>query len=271
MAKGENVTLYTPEGIDTEDPREMLRWTKREFEKIKLALDAALARQIEFLNVEPAKPREGMIRGADGTNWNPGLGKGVYVFMSGVWVRSIPGTSDKIVITATRTFNKSEIPFWVQSVFAYVWGGGGGGGGGNNAIPSRGTGGGGGGFSRLKILVSALPASLTATVGAGGVGGVVGNPGSDGTAGGNSSFGSFNSATGGAPGLKATGIGISGSSGGVGTGGDINEAGTYSTVSDGGVGTGAVSLGGDAPFRPGGGRANVSANAVNVAVVVTTL
>jgi hypothetical protein len=85
MAKGDNVTLYTPEGIDSSDPRELTRWVKRELEKIKLAFDAALARQVEFLNVAPTKPREGMIRGADGTNWNPGSGKGIYAYYSSAW------------------------------------------------------------------------------------------------------------------------------------------------------------------------------------------
>lgn len=33
----------------------------------------------------PDKPREGQIVVADGTNWNPGAGKGVYEFKSGVW------------------------------------------------------------------------------------------------------------------------------------------------------------------------------------------
>ena len=38
------------------------------------------------LNVEPPKPREGAIRYADGTNWNPGSGAGLYRFTSGSWV-----------------------------------------------------------------------------------------------------------------------------------------------------------------------------------------
>lgn len=38
------------------------------------------------LHVEPPKPREGAIRYADGTNWNPGSGAGLYRFTSGSWV-----------------------------------------------------------------------------------------------------------------------------------------------------------------------------------------
>lgn len=36
--------------------------------------------------VAPSKPREGDIRNADGTEWDPGYGKGLYLFQDGVWV-----------------------------------------------------------------------------------------------------------------------------------------------------------------------------------------
>lgn len=42
---------------------------------------------IEFRNVAPAKPREGMLYGADGTNWNPGSGQGVYCYYGGAWTK----------------------------------------------------------------------------------------------------------------------------------------------------------------------------------------
>lgn len=35
---------------------------------------------LQTLNVQPPKPREGMVAKADGTNWNPGSGPGVYVY-----------------------------------------------------------------------------------------------------------------------------------------------------------------------------------------------
>lgn len=37
-------------------------------------------------DVAPAKPREGMLRQADGTNWNPGSGAGIYRYTGGAWV-----------------------------------------------------------------------------------------------------------------------------------------------------------------------------------------
>lgn len=36
---------------------------------------------------EPAKPREGMLAVADGTEWNPGSGKGLYEYRAGSWAK----------------------------------------------------------------------------------------------------------------------------------------------------------------------------------------
>lgn len=86
MAKGDPSGLYVPEPIGpsaTSD--QVLAWLIRAHENIATAMEFALARNVEFLNVAPAKPREGMITGADGTNWNPGAGKGVYAYYTGAW------------------------------------------------------------------------------------------------------------------------------------------------------------------------------------------
>jgi hypothetical protein len=37
------------------------------------------------LHAEPSKQVEGMIRQADGTNWDPGSGAGLYQFRGGSW------------------------------------------------------------------------------------------------------------------------------------------------------------------------------------------
>ena len=41
--------------------------------------------QLDTTTVAPAKPREGMIRLADGTLWNPGSGSGFYGYRAGAW------------------------------------------------------------------------------------------------------------------------------------------------------------------------------------------
>ena len=38
-------------------------------------------------NAAPARPRETDIRFADGTNWDPGSGRGLYQYVSGAWVK----------------------------------------------------------------------------------------------------------------------------------------------------------------------------------------
>lgn len=39
------------------------------------------------LNVPPDKVTEGMVANADGTNWNPGGGAGLYQYLSGAWTK----------------------------------------------------------------------------------------------------------------------------------------------------------------------------------------
>lgn len=60
-------------------------WVAEELQRIGDAFSKGTAREVEFLNVAPAKPREGMLYGADGTNWDPGSGQGVYSYYGGAW------------------------------------------------------------------------------------------------------------------------------------------------------------------------------------------
>ena len=45
--------------------------------------------RLERTNVAPTRPRGGDVRYADGTNWNPGSGEGIYFFneTSSAWVK----------------------------------------------------------------------------------------------------------------------------------------------------------------------------------------
>lgn len=42
--------------------------------------------QLAVSNVPPAKVRPGMVVEADGTNWNPGAGAGLYIYRGSAWV-----------------------------------------------------------------------------------------------------------------------------------------------------------------------------------------
>jgi len=44
--------------------------------------------RLEETNVAPTKPRNGDIRYADGTNWNPGgTGEGIYAYTNDAWAK----------------------------------------------------------------------------------------------------------------------------------------------------------------------------------------
>jgi hypothetical protein len=61
-------------------------WLVREFQAISEATFGAAPELQLIPNArEPAKPRTGMLVYADGTNWNPGSGAGVYVFTGTAW------------------------------------------------------------------------------------------------------------------------------------------------------------------------------------------
>ena len=44
-------------------------------------------RILPVLHVAPKKPRDGMLAVADGTDWNPGGGKGIYERKGNVWTK----------------------------------------------------------------------------------------------------------------------------------------------------------------------------------------
>lgn len=63
------------------------RDVEREFERVQEALQLFDLIVLNELHVEPAKPRTGMIVLADGSDWNPGGGAGVYARYGGNWVK----------------------------------------------------------------------------------------------------------------------------------------------------------------------------------------
>lgn len=67
------------------DPADLTAWVVGQLQELATEVNFATARAVEFLNVAPLKPREGMLTGADGVNWNPGAGKGVYCYYTGAW------------------------------------------------------------------------------------------------------------------------------------------------------------------------------------------
>jgi hypothetical protein len=70
--------MYQPSGLSFQQELEAIaqsQYEKRDF------------LELNVLNVEPKKPRDGMVIVADGTNFDPGSGAGVYARISGAWVK----------------------------------------------------------------------------------------------------------------------------------------------------------------------------------------
>ena len=76
--------FYKPSPVPS-DPKDLQRFLQEELTQINLALILISQGYVTIANVAPDKPRDGMIRLADGTNWDPGSGQGVYVYYGSAW------------------------------------------------------------------------------------------------------------------------------------------------------------------------------------------
>lgn len=63
-------------------------WASQEFNRIAQVINGGVPALILTPQaVAPSKPREGMVANANGTNWNPGGGAGLYQYLSSAWVK----------------------------------------------------------------------------------------------------------------------------------------------------------------------------------------
>lgn len=74
---------YVPEIIAPST--DLYQYVEEEFRKLQYVLAYIQEGRQDELHVAPGKPDEGQVVYADGTDWNPGRGKGLYVYKSGVW------------------------------------------------------------------------------------------------------------------------------------------------------------------------------------------
>lgn len=79
--------MYTPGQIPAGATLEELKaWLAKELGRIQEAEQAAVdGVQLKVLHVAPKRIRDGLMVMADGTNWNPGTGQGVYTWYAGSW------------------------------------------------------------------------------------------------------------------------------------------------------------------------------------------
>lgn len=81
-------TLATAFYAPSEPPTSLdhLRYyIKDELLKVSSVLQLLASGHVDKTFVAPTKPRDGDIRYADGTSWNPGSGAGVYYFNGSIW------------------------------------------------------------------------------------------------------------------------------------------------------------------------------------------
>lgn len=69
--------------IDVSDSQEMADWAEREYQQVGNSL--LTVHDLSIDGSPPSHPEEGMIRYADGSAWNPGVGGGPYVYRGSAW------------------------------------------------------------------------------------------------------------------------------------------------------------------------------------------
>jgi len=61
-------------------------YVQNEFFKVAAYMEALrLGGALPKTHVAPTKTHDGMLRYADGTNWNPGSGEGIYAYYGSAW------------------------------------------------------------------------------------------------------------------------------------------------------------------------------------------
>lgn len=66
---------------------ELLRYAQDLERRFALAVTALASGQRDVLHAAPARPRPGLVVIADGSDWNPGSGEGLYRYnLAGQWI-----------------------------------------------------------------------------------------------------------------------------------------------------------------------------------------
>jgi hypothetical protein len=80
--------MYTPSKLpEITDVEVLRRAIENELEAIAREMSEMVAVDLRPVFAAPLRPRDGMIVFADGTSWNPGLGRGLYVYNTAAWVK----------------------------------------------------------------------------------------------------------------------------------------------------------------------------------------
>jgi hypothetical protein len=83
--RGTQVRRYRPGAVPSEVTLGLLDWLRREFGAVAEGFEGQW--QLPIRATPPERATEGMLVYADGTLWNPGAGKGVYVYNGTAWIK----------------------------------------------------------------------------------------------------------------------------------------------------------------------------------------
>ena len=76
---------YSPAPVPNK-PEDLPAYLREEFARMSATIGNIADGHYDESNTVPSKPRAGDVRYADGTNWNPGSGEGIYLYLStGAW------------------------------------------------------------------------------------------------------------------------------------------------------------------------------------------
>lgn len=67
------------------DVGELPLFLEGELRRLWSAVQALAEGHLPKTHAAPAKPRDGDVRYADGTDWNPGSGEGAYIYYNAAW------------------------------------------------------------------------------------------------------------------------------------------------------------------------------------------
>jgi hypothetical protein len=105
---------YYPEPVPYTDDLPYIReWLGREFANILVAFEGVEMIELVEEHIAPTGPREGMIKYADGVNWDPGNGAGIYAYRDAAWRKldfddTDTATFSRLRLTATNDITLSS-------------------------------------------------------------------------------------------------------------------------------------------------------------------
>ena len=76
-----------PSGI--RDIPGLVRFMQEREQRVAAAINALAAGHLDQVHTEPTKRRDGDLRYADGSDWDPGAGKGIYAYNGSAWVQMV--------------------------------------------------------------------------------------------------------------------------------------------------------------------------------------